>query len=303
MNSILKTAHFSTKKKTYTKGFTLIELMVVMSIVAMLSSVIIVALQGARNKGVVASGLNFATYNYHFLGADALAIYNFNDLLNSTNVSTSDGGPNNYNATLVGCGSSPFCKSTLTPTGTGSSFVLAGGQYAAYDQNTNLSKSNLTSATESVWIYPTTVIASGNYEIVMGVSDLIHDIGSHRNLYLDIRGPGNILHAQSAPDSGSGCSFDLTGVIQLNKWQNITFSVNGGTGSLYLNGKLLQTQSGCTGMNFMPKTILIGTYNTTPLFPFTGNIDDASVYSSALSDAQVKEIYAQGLPSHLYAKK
>lgn len=60
-------------------GFTLIELLVVISIIGLLSSVVLAALSGARDKARYASTLQFATANYRAFGASAIGYWNFDE--------------------------------------------------------------------------------------------------------------------------------------------------------------------------------------------------------------------------------
>lgn len=60
-------------------GFTLIELMVVISIIGMMSSIVFASLNSARDKGVIAAGQSFSRSLYTARGADALVYLNFDE--------------------------------------------------------------------------------------------------------------------------------------------------------------------------------------------------------------------------------
>ena len=61
------------------RGFTLIELLVVISIIGMFASVVLASLSGARAKGVVAAAQTFDSHVRQAFGADAFAVFNFDD--------------------------------------------------------------------------------------------------------------------------------------------------------------------------------------------------------------------------------
>ncbi len=61
------------------KAFTLIELLVVIAIVGLLSSVILVAVQDARDKANIAKILQYSASVHHDLGAYAVGIRDFNE--------------------------------------------------------------------------------------------------------------------------------------------------------------------------------------------------------------------------------
>ena len=280
------------KSHARSRGFTLIEMLVVISIIGVMASVILASIVNARDKGVIAGAIQFATTNYHAFGADALAMYNFSEPggVGSNPSSLTDSSGNNI--TLTTCTS--LSLNSDTPA---SSAVNTSG---SFDPNGNCTGPFPTGIplpifTLTAWIKPSTLTAGGKPDLIE-----LNNSGVGEKLYLD-NSSGLI---KCVTNSFSGIPVSSVTVVKTGKWYHAACSLDAAVNGnlvLYVNGVKEGSRSGVSAMTTWPvdSTTWIYLWKATS----AGLLDDATIYTHPLATRDIERLFAQGAAKHGLAVK
>jgi prepilin-type N-terminal cleavage/methylation domain-containing protein len=273
------------------KGFSLIELLFVISIISVLSSIILSSLSIAREKGNIAAGQKFSSSLHHVIGDELVGEWTFNQ----DTADDSSGWGNN--ATINGAS---FVDGVM-----GRAMIFDGSNdYLDCGDNENLNPTD--KITFEVWIKPGPEQnkcydgISGNYGVAGNV-DMMTGTNDW-SWQLRFGSPGDCYLGFQFREASTLVGRWVTAKQNLKEgqWYHVAGTFDGTNINFYLNGsfKDKNTLNGIKGYA-TPNKLLIGNagwggYNTY----FTGLIDDVRIYHKSLTAAQIQQHYAEGLADH-----
>lgn len=297
------------------RGFTIIELLVIISIIGLISSVALANLQGSREKAKIAAAQIFRGNVNSLLGAGTAASWNFNEGTLGNPVSTvTDNSGNNLNGTVIipPGGNATYAQGVNN---IGMGVLLTGG---AYITGNGISSTGGRSVTVTSWIKPLSSTANvrrifevgldacssfrmgidsanimiGNEidEIDNGDSDTVST--PQNNLYA---APGPLFVSNPAP-------------ISNNKWQFIVVSFDAnGEARTYLDGVLASTITGLPTTECSP--VEAATWSIGGIAPgmgpeytyYNGTVDDVVIYEGSLGPQAISKLYQEGLAKYSVA--
>lgn len=287
------------KTNKYSKAFTLLELLVAVSVISMMSSVILAAVQNARDKGRISGGIRFATNAYRGFGDKMVLYFDFNDaatpfkdVSGGRAAATPSGSPANFSPTKQPTSFSSYAGSSISmlrhvPTDTIEYIRL---NYTAPGVSVPLSQAGAV----SIWIRTTPDSTYDNLILADNTTSKVN--------FMYIPNSSSASLANQLVIFDKGVNLNSGFAINDGNWHNVTWSSPiGGPEKLYIDGNLVDEEA-ISGNRAQRNFWYVGWNGATGGPVFQGDIDDFMMFQQDLAESEIKQIYAMGAPSHPVAK-
>jgi len=268
------------------RGFTLLELMIVIGIIGILSSVTIVSYKDYSKKARLSNAMQWAKSVHSDLGAYAVGGWSFDNISGNT---VYDDSGNGNNGTIYGA--------TQVDGVIGKALEFNSSDVVTVNNGPSLN--DYQGLTLSAWIKPS---IDGGYG---GILDKYYYSGAcHRRQFLLGRWPTNRICFWMGYNDGNAavnvCTATDSSLVK-DGWMHVlaTWSKTSNTMKVYLNGVERATYT--SSLNWTTNTtcnLQIGRYNASSAYTFNGLIDGVRIFKEAFTQAQIQQHYAEGLKTH-----
>jgi prepilin-type N-terminal cleavage/methylation domain-containing protein len=263
------------------RAFTLLELLVVITIIGILASIVVVSMSGSTDSATIAKGKAYAQQVHALLGANAVGVWNFDEGIGTTLTDISGYG---NNGTL-----------NKGANGTGLDWVYSdiegtALQFDGVDDYVDCGNNSSLDITDEITVESWVKMNTFKYGGVSIVGKLNAWTSGGWILYNLDSTPDKIVWGLATATGGSTIGFDAVS----DKWYHVV-GVGGGTAGqrLYVDGNLEDSAN--------PANILLSA-PTIPVYfgrlganYLDGFMDEVRIYSEALSATEIQKHYVQGL--------
>ena len=255
-------------------GFTLIELMAVISIITLFSSIVLVALNNVRDNARIAGSKQFSSHVVGQLGDNLISYWTFDE--GSGTTARDSWGTNNGTVNGATWTSSGVIRGALSFDGS--------NQYVSLPAVSGSLNININPVTLEAWIKPNSVAGSSK-EIVGRGTAASNGYGINLNgnkINLGLHGGGN---------------FNSAAVLTTGNWYHIVGVIKGANSKIYING-VADINTGTINVVNSALNGSIGASSVGVTYFFNGIIDEVRIYNAALTAQEIQQRYAESASRH-----
>lgn len=273
----------------FKKAFSLIELLIVISIIGFLASIILVSLEGGEQRAIVGKAMNFSQTVRTSLGADLIGEWKFDE---GSGTTTKDSSGNNNHGILVGFDGTPV--SGWTNNGMfGKALVFDGSNDCVEVAHSSVFDVN--QLTIELWIK--TPVSFG----ATGWRALVSKQGTDRdyNWYTYSSNGVNVTYLHFSSARWGSSSFDLPKPYKPDTWHHVVVAVDQtGLAKYYSDGDFLNQYQGVAAVANNNYPLWIGRADNR----WNSAIDEVRIYNRALYASEIQQLYAEGASGRLILK-
>lgn len=267
-------------------GFSLIELLTVISIIGLLAAMGTVAYTNVRESARITRGMQFSSNVYQSNGSEAYGVYNFDE---GAGTKINDGSGYGNDGALT---NGPVWSAD-TPSGKGRSLSFDGvNDYVQLPASNKFTGNNLQTITVMAWVKSSTAEMryAGSLKRSAGSPSSLLSLSINYGLDGGLSlGSLGFLTANSA---GVHKWLTYNGGYNDGRWHHLAAVVNGPLRMLYVDGvKRNSDGEGIQSVSDNTDYAAIGAFDAGQLF-FPGLVDDFFIFQQALSALEIKH-YAQ----------
>ena len=263
--------YWKKKQQRFLKGFTLLELLIVIALIGLLSGIVLVSFKGATERARIAQGLQFSDSLRGALQMDMIGWWPL-DRING-NI-TPDNWFDRNDGTIYGA--------QLVEGIVNNALEFDGNDYVDCG-NDGILNPGSQSFTIEVWF---------NWDGSSG-ENIIYN---KENLY-ESRVSYGYFHYAWRPHWAwdGGTSFPVIS----GHWYHAVIVYNKSKQFVYKDGKVVYSRNQTGNMGSNNNKLLIGARgSSSPYNYFNGKIDEVRIYSAALPSAEIQKHYVEGLKRH-----